>query len=108
MKLPNCEQAFVQEIKITGYLLNAENSKGKSYFYNRIGFMETNASQLSAALTLLACSGEVIGTEQTGFGIKYFVVGPLVNPMNRYVVVLSIWIFDDNGTIPRLVTAYPY
>ncbi|MEZ0606897.1 DUF6883 domain-containing protein [Fibrella sp. WM1] len=107
MKLPNCEQALVQEIKLTGYLLNEENSKGKSHFYNRIGFNEANPFELSLALKLLACSGEVTGTEQTKFGIKYFVVGSLTNPLNRDVVVLSIWIFDQNGSIPRLVTAYP-
>lgn len=90
MKLPNCEQAIVQEIKLTGYLLNEENSKGKSYFYNRIGFTEANASERSQALKLLACSGEVIGNEQTRYGIKYFVVGSLANPLNRDVVVLSI------------------
>ncbi|MEZ0484059.1 DUF6883 domain-containing protein [Fibrella aquatica] len=107
MKLPNCEQALVQEIKLTGYLLNEENSKGKSYLYNRIGFTVTNASLLSNALTTLACSGEVTGTQQTEFGLKYFVVGELMNPMDRHVVVLSIWIFDQNGLFPRFVTAYP-
>lgn len=107
MKLPNCEQALVQEIKLTGYLLNEANSKGKSHFFNRIGFAESNPSELSQALKQLACIGEIIGTEQTKFGIKYFVVGPLANPLNRDVVVLSIWIFDQDGPIPRLVTAYP-
>lgn len=107
MKLPNCGQALVQEVKLTGYLLNEEKSKGKSYFYNRIGFTEANASELSQSLKTLACSGEVTGTEQTEFGLKYFVVGSLTNPLNRDVVVLSIWIFDQNGPVPRLVTAYP-
>lgn len=107
MKLPNCEQALVEEVKLTGYLLNEKNSKGKSYFFNRIGFNQATTSELSQAFKLLACSGEVIGTEQTEFGIKYFVVGSLANPLNRDVIVLSVWIFDQNGPIPRLVIAYP-
>lgn len=107
MKLPNCEGALVQEIKLTDYLLHEEKSKGKSYFYNRIGFTEVNASELSQALLLLACQGEVTGTEPNGFGTKYLVVGPLTNPSGRDVVVLSIWIFDQDGPTPRFVTAYP-
>jgi hypothetical protein len=78
MKLPNCEQALVQEIKLTGDLLSEENSKGKSYFYNRIGFTEANVAELSSALKPLACSGKVTGTLQTQY-----------------------------GPVPRLVTAYP-
>ena len=107
MKLPNCERAVVQEIKLTGYLLNEENSKGKSYFFNRIGFMESNWQELKDAVQLLACNGEVTGTQKTLFGTKFFVVGTLMNPLNRYVVALSIWIFDQDGPTPRLITVYP-
>ena len=110
MKLPNCADAIVQEIKLTGYLLDEENSKGKSFFFNRIGFDKHNFLLLSEALERLACSGEVIGTELAKFGMKYRVVGNLDNPLERDVKVLSIWIFDtDTGSsVPRLVTAYPH
>lgn len=108
MKLPNCADAIVQEIKLTGYLLDEENSKGKSFFFNRIGFDKHNFLSLSEALKRLACSGEVIGTELAKFGMKYKVVGPLENPLDRNADVLSIWIFDTGSSVPRLVTAYPY
>lgn len=108
MQLPNCEQALVQELKLTGYLLDEDNSKGKSAFFNRIGYQKHNHLLLSDALKELACAGEVIGTESAKFGMKYRVVGPLSNPFNRDVVVLSIWIVDPGSSFPRLVTAYPY
>ena len=108
MQLPNCADAIVQEIKLTGYLLDEENSKGKSHFFNRIGFDKVNFLLLGEALKKLACSGEVIGTELAKFGMKYRVMGFLSNPFGRNMVVLSIWIIDTGNSAPRLVTAYPY
>ena len=108
MKLPNCEVALVEEIKLTGYLLDEENSKGKSVFFTRMGFDKPNFRLLREALERLACSGEVIGTELAKFGIKYRVAGPMDNPLNRRMIVLSMWIFDPGSSVPRLVTAYPY
>ena len=74
MKLPNCEAAIVQDIKLIGYLLDEENSKGKSFFFTRMGFDKNNFQLLGEALQRLACSGEVIGTELAKFGMKYRVV----------------------------------
>ena len=108
MKLPNCTEAVIHEIKLTGYLLDEDNSKGKSFFFNRIGFDKHNFLLLSEALKRLACSGEVIGTELAKFGMKYRVMGQLDNPLERDVLVLSIWIFDTGSFVPRLITAYPY
>lgn len=108
MKLPNCDEAIVQEIKLTGYLLDEDNSKGKSFFFNRIGFDKSNFLLLSEALKRLACSGEVIGTELAKFGMKYRVIGYLDNPLERELDVLSVWIFDTGSPVPRLVTAYPH
>ena len=108
MKLPNCEQAEVQETKLTQYLLDEDNSKGKSFFFTRLGFEKNHFLLLSEALLQVACSGEVIGTELAKFGLKYRVTGRLDNPLNRNVIVLSIWIFDPGSLIPRFVTAYPY
>ena len=108
MKLPNCENAIIQDIKLTGHLLDEENSKGKSFFFTRLGFEKSNFQLMSNALLQLACSGEVTGTESAKFGLKYRVAGRLDNPLNRDVIVLSIWIFDPGSFVPRLVTAYPY
>ena len=104
MRLPNCTEAVIHEIKLIGYLLDEENSKGKSLFFNRIGFDKPNFPLLNEALKGLACSGEVIGTELAKFGMKHRVMGYSDNPLERKVLALSIWIFDRGS----FITAYPY
>ncbi|MCY7357331.1 MAG: hypothetical protein LH609_07630 [Rudanella sp.] len=108
MKLPNCEQAIIPDMKLHGYLLNEENSKGKSAFFYKMGFEKEQFGLLKNPLAQLACTGELIGTIPGNFGEKYKVVGQLNNPAGRNALVLSIWMFDPGSDIPRFITAYPF
>lgn len=108
MKLPNCEQAVIPDLKLHGYLLDEDNSKGKSAFFYRMGFEKEKFWLLSNALAQLACSGELIGTIPGNFGEKYKGVGQLNNPANRDALVLSIWMYDQGSDVPRFITAYPF
>jgi len=62
---------------------------------------------LANALRRHAAENEVVKTEQTPFGTRYVVEGPLSTPNGRSVNVRVVWFVEHAETIPRLVTAYP-
>lgn len=45
--------------------------------------------------------------EETPFGRRYFVEGPLTPPDGRDPLVRSVWLIETRADTPRLVTAYP-
>ena len=59
MKLTNSENAFIAKEKQLEYLLDEENSKGKSVFFNLFGYFKYNFEDLAIDLIKLASSGEV-------------------------------------------------
>jgi len=54
-----------------------------------------------------AAENEVVKAEQTPFGTRYVVEGPLYTPDGGSVKVRVVWFVEHAETIPRLVTAYP-
>jgi hypothetical protein len=107
MKLTNSENAFIAKEKILDYLLDEENSKEKSVFFNLFGYFKGNFEDLAKGLTKLASSGEVSETEQTKFGLKFIVSGNIIAPNGRSIVLTSVWIIKNSEDFPRFVTAYP-
>ena len=103
MKLTNRENAFIAKDKILDYLLDEENSKGKSAFFNLFGYFKDLAIDLLA----LASSGEVAETEQTKFGLKFIISGNIIAPNERSIDITSVWIIKNDENFPRFVTAYP-
>ena len=45
--------------------------------------------------------------ERPPFGVHYVIEGSLITPDGRNPNVRVIWIYDDGGDTPRLVSAYP-
>ncbi len=45
--------------------------------------------------------------EETPYGKKYKIEGPLVGPNGKKTRVVSIWIVRKGEDFPRFVTAYP-
>ncbi|MDZ7899019.1 MAG: hypothetical protein U5N85_13475 [Arcicella sp.] len=107
MKLPNYENAFIAKEKILNYLLDEDNSKGKSVFFNLFGYFKDNFEDLAIDLIKLASSEEVSETEQTKFGLKFIISGNIIAPNGRSIVITSVWIIKNDENFPRLVTAYP-
>jgi len=62
---------------------------------------------LANALRRHAAENEVAKIEQTTFGTRYVVDGPLSTPSGRSVNVRVVWFVEHAEMIPRLVTAYP-
>jgi hypothetical protein len=109
VKLPNHEQSLVPEQKIAGYLLSAthEDGRHKAQFFGSVGFSQDHWEVLAAALRNHAAENEVAKTEQSPFGTRYVIEGPLAAPDGRSPKVRSVWFVDTGAQMPRLVTAYP-
>lgn len=109
MKLPNAELAEVPERKITHYLLNPAHPAGgsKAVFFLRFGFTAIQWKRLADALLEHARVHEVAAMENSRYGNRYVVDGPLAAPDGTRLNVRSAWFIDTGSEIPRLVTAHP-
>jgi hypothetical protein len=109
MTLPNVESAIVPEEKITQYLLNRAHPAGgsKAAFFLRFGFKTEEWQLLRDALLRHAHDNEVVESEETRFGIRYAIDGPLIAPGGGILNVRAAWYIDIGSTVPRFVTAHP-
>ena len=109
MKLPNAEQAVVDERKVREYLLSKSHPIGrfKAAFFARAGFDASNAADLSSAILRLARTGEATPGETSKYGQKYSISGILRGPSGIALEVTTIWILPAPEASPRLVTVFP-
>ncbi len=109
MKLPNAERATVSERKITHYLLDPAHPAGgsKAVFFLRFGFSASEWQILAWALRAHVIDNETVDTEETRYGTRFAVDGPLLAPDKTVLNVRSAWFIDPGSDVPRFVTAYP-
>lgn len=108
MKLPNANQAIILPEKITEYLLSPTHPIGrlKAQWFSRLGYNLDSAQILEEELrNMTKLDAEL--AEESKYGQKYRIVGPITGPTGEIGVVVSIWIVRTGDTIPRFVTAYP-
>lgn len=108
-RMPGADLAYVEENKITGYLLSLEHPDGRSKaaFFTGLGFRAERWEELSEALLRHARECGLVEEERTPFGIQYAIEGPLITPGVRRPTVRSVWEQRGGERGPRLVTAYP-
>ena len=109
MKLPNAALAVVEQEKIVEYLLNPIHRYGasKARFFGAFGFCAEQWETLARALREHGQNQRVTETDETGFGPRYVVEGPLHAPDGRRPLVRTVWQADHGAPGPRLITAYP-
>lgn len=109
MRLPNASQAIVEPQKVLDYLLNANHPIGgpKARFFMQFGFTREDSVTLLEALRRHGVSNEVAMMNNTPFGPRFEVVGPLECPSGDSPNVCTVWQFDRGQIAPRLITAYP-
>jgi len=107
--LPNHEQAYIPEPKLTKYLLSETHAVGraKAKYFRSLGYTETNADQLADALLMIAKSKGVSQEVTTPYGTKYVVEGDLFTPIGTTVRIRTVWVVESHDERPRFVTAYP-
>jgi hypothetical protein len=108
-RLPNAAAAIVAREKIVGYLLNATHRFGasKARFFARFGFSIDEWQTLAVALLRHGQNNGVVRVQQTGFGPRFEVDGPLEAPDGRRPRIRTVWQFDVGSAAPRLITARP-
>jgi len=110
MKLPQGERANISRGKVVEYLLSETHRAGKSkaVFFRASGFRIEKWHELADMLKQHSLDHEVAHSEETTFGIRYVIEGPLLAPNGQFLQIRSIWFLDKNGQVPRFVTAYPW
>ena len=109
MRLPNSENVWVPEEKITKYLLVLEHKNGgsKADIFARFGFRVEQWEELAEALRVHAANNDVVSSVSAEYGMKYVVDGRIDTPSGRTLNVEAVWQIDKGKEYPRLVTAYP-
>jgi len=109
MKLPNLGNAEVEEARIVDYLLSHSHrdGRGKALFFNQFGFILDSWETLAVALQQHAAENDVTKTEETPFGTRYIVEGPIRAPDGRTPRPRVVWFEAPGEMHPRFVTAYP-
>jgi acetyl-CoA acetyltransferase len=110
MNLPNAENAYVEERKITAYLLSFESEDGqhKAAIFTRFGFTQEQWQLFAEALSQHGQRNPVAQVKSNGrFGTNYIVEGVLTTPDGRNPEIRTVWEITDEKPAPRLITAYP-
>ena len=109
MKLPNPERALIDERKLRDYILSSAHPVGrfKAAFFYSLGYRRERWEELERDLREQHLSLDVDRVEETPYGRKYKIEGPLVGPNGKKARVVSIWIVRRGEDFPRFVTAYP-
>ena len=97
MKLPNAENALVEDAKLLGYLLNHDHPHGthKARYLGRFGFSSGNLDAARSALLRHGRSYDVARVVQTGYGPRYAVDGVPETPDQRDPYVRTVWQMDS-------------
>lgn len=109
MKLPHVDRLEVPQAKMVQYLLSSIHraGRGKAGFFSVFGFQASAWEVLADALRQHARDNAVTLSEDTPFGTRYIIEGPLEAPNGRQLQVRTVWFIDEGGQAPRFVTAYP-
>jgi hypothetical protein len=108
MRLPNGDRAVVDDRKLLQFILSPSHPHGRTHahlFDRLLGINLTNADVLRQALLQAAATGDAILGEMSDFGQKYEIRFTFSGPRGVYNV-LSVWMIESSGDVPRLVTAY--
>lgn len=108
-RLPNAEQAHVDQKKVVHYLLDLTSVKGaaKARFFLAFGFTIDAWEIFAEACKQHGRTNKIVETRITAHGVNYSIVGALNTPDQRNPQVRSVWCILHEEPIPFLVTAYP-
>lgn len=106
-RLPNAIMAATDQNKIQRYALNSNHPYGKEkarVFNSVLGYHFENWDRLSNQIFDLLQTSQVSRSEITKYGTKYVVPMRIYGERGKSMVVNTVWQFDNNSEIPRLIT----
>ena len=106
MRLPNLENAVVDIRKLTEYVLNLEDARGKHkarVFKTALGFTAENAADLSKMLLEAVSRADCSIGESDFYGQRY-TVDCKINTEIGEAIVRTGWIIRKGEDFPRLTT----
>ena len=108
MKLPNGENAVVDEAKLREYCLNPLHHRGQHKarrFRSLLGFTAADAPQLRQLLLAAAADLDAQAGLSDNFGQRY-VIDIELKGVSGKVFIRSAWIIRAAETFPRLASCY--
>ncbi len=109
MKIPNLEKAIIEPEKLHSYILSATHPVGqfKATFFLGLGYSAEDWQLLAQDLRQQLLPLDVVRTEESRYGRKFIVEGPLKGPTGTIRQVVAVWVILSGEEVPRFVTAYP-
>jgi len=109
MKMPNADQAIITEAKLRDYLLNPDHRRGgsKARLLHIFGYDRADWSRLGADIRTHHLDRKVDRATENDFGRRYEIVGPIITPCGRPLIIRTVWQIDRGTTVPRLITMRP-
>ncbi len=108
MKLPNGDNAIIDERKLVDYCLSLVHDEGKhkaALFRELLGLGVADAPRLLTALREAAAQRDAVPGAVDAYGERYVVDFGMIGPRGA-VTVRSAWIVRTGEAPPRLVTCY--
>jgi hypothetical protein len=108
MKLPNGDQAQIDDAKLRDYCLNPAHPRGRHkarVFARALGVTIGDLELLRSRLLTAAAEGEATRAGQDEFGDR-FVIDFLMEGTTGQAFVRSSWIIRAGETSPRLISCY--
>ena len=109
MRIPNSDRAVIESSKLTEYLLNIEHKRGgaKAKLPIQFGYSIDNWERLEADIRQFHLTQDVTVIKETDYGTRYEISTSLMTPVERPLVVKTVWQIDIGTDIPRLITLVP-
>ncbi len=109
MKVPNAQRAIIDVEKLQRYILSPAHPVGrfKAAFFRQFGYSAENWEEFERHLRGQILPRDVSRVEDTPYGRKFVVEGPLVNPAGEVMQIITVWVILKKESVPRFVTAYP-
>jgi hypothetical protein len=108
-KLPDAEKVIIDPEKLHNYILSITHPIGrfKAAFFKPLGYSAENREALEKSLRDLVISCDAREVEQTQYGKKFIVEGPILSPNGQIIQIVTVWVILKNERVPRFITAYP-
>jgi hypothetical protein len=109
MRIPNSDQAIIEPSKLTEYLLNIDHKRGgsKAKLLIQFGYSTDNWERLEADIRQFHLTQDVTVIKETDYGARYEISSSLMTPIDRPLVVKTVWQIDIGTDVPRLITLVP-